>query len=115
MFTAKTDKLEAQACLRLVSRQLAAACPRNSQSPNRCYALPGLRAWFKYETYVDLVPGEWTRMKIEVQGVKARLFVHDSEPPTLVVNDLKQGDAKGAIALWIGPGAVAHFSNLHAV
>jgi hypothetical protein len=66
----------------------------------------------KYETYVDLVPGEWTRMKIEVQGAKARLFVHDSGQPTLLVNDLKHGDAKGAIALWIGPGTVAHFSNL---
>ena len=66
----------------------------------------------KYETYVDLVPGEWTRMKIEVQGAKARLFVHDNGQPTLLVNDLKHGDAKGSIALWIGPGTVAHFSNL---
>ena len=66
----------------------------------------------KYETYVDLVPGEWTRMKIEVQGAKARLFVHDNGQPTLLVNDLKHGDVKGSIALWIGPGTVAHFSNL---
>jgi hypothetical protein len=66
----------------------------------------------KYETYVDLVPGEWTRLKIDVQGARARLFVHDAGQPTLLVNDLKHGDAKGAIALWIGPGTVAHFSNL---
>src|SRR4029453_17226401 len=66
----------------------------------------------KYETYVDLVPGEWTRMKIEVQGAKARLFVHDNGQPTLLVNNLKHGDVKGSIALWIGPGTVAHFSNL---
>jgi hypothetical protein len=66
----------------------------------------------KYETYVDLAPGEWTKMKIEVQGTRARLFVHDAVQPTLLVNDLKHGEAKGAIALWIGPGTVAHFSNL---
>ncbi len=30
----------------------------------------------KYESYVDLVPGEWTKVKIEVQGDKARLYVH---------------------------------------
>jgi len=75
---------------------------------------PKLRKEFpeKYESYVDLVPGEWTKVKIEVSGVKARLYVHGSEQPTLVVNDLKLGQAKGAVALWIGPGTVAHFSNL---
>ena len=66
----------------------------------------------KYETHVDLVPGEWTKVKIEVKGEKARLFVHDSSQPTLLVNDLKQGLTKGAIALWVGPGTVAQFSNL---
>lgn len=66
----------------------------------------------KYETYVDLVPGEWTKVKIEVQGEKARLYVHDAQQPTLIVNILHQGVTKGAIALWISVGTVAHFSNL---
>ena len=66
----------------------------------------------KYESYVDLVPGEWTPIRIEVQGDKARLFVHGSAQPTLVVNGLKHGQSKGAVALWIGPGTLAHFSNL---
>jgi hypothetical protein len=66
----------------------------------------------KYETYVDLVAGEWTKVKIEVRGEKARLYVNGVEQPTLLVNDLKQGLNKGAIALWVGTGTVAHFSNL---
>ncbi len=66
----------------------------------------------KYETYVDLVAGEWISVKIEVRGDKARLYVNGVEQPTLLVNDLKQGVSKGAIALWIGPGTVAHFANL---
>ena len=67
----------------------------------------------KYESYVDLVPGVWTRVKIEVRGDRARLYVHGQEQPTLVVNDVKTGaSAKGAVALWIGPGTVAHFRNL---
>jgi hypothetical protein len=66
----------------------------------------------KYESYVDLVPGEWTKMKIEVRGDKARLYVHDAPQPVLVVNDLKQGPGQGRIALWVGAGTVAHFSNL---
>lgn len=67
----------------------------------------------KYESYVDLVPGEWTKMKIEVKGDMAKLFLHGNAQPTLIVNDLKLGsDNIGSIGLWIGPGTEAHFSNL---
>ncbi len=67
----------------------------------------------KYEAYVDLVPDEWTKIRIEVRGDRARLYVHNQQQPTLIVNDVKSGaNAKGAIALWIGPGTVAHFRNL---
>jgi hypothetical protein len=66
----------------------------------------------KYESYVDLAPEEWTKVKIEVRGTKARLYVHGAAQPALLVNDLKLGEGKGAIALWIGPGTLAHFANL---
>ena len=67
----------------------------------------------KYESYVDLVPGVWTKIKIEVRGGVARLFVHDNEQPTLIVNDVKSGpQGKGAVALWLDAGTVAHFRNL---
>jgi hypothetical protein len=67
----------------------------------------------KYESYVDLVPDEWTKVRIEVRGDKARLYVNGHEQPTLIVNDVKSGARKpGAIALWIGPGTVAHFRNV---
>ena len=66
----------------------------------------------KYESYVDLIPGEWTKVRIQIVGSTARLYVNGSDQPTLVVNDLKQTPAKGAVALWIGPGTIAHFSEL---
>ena len=66
----------------------------------------------KYESYVDLVPGQWTHMKIQVRGSSARLYANGAEQPTLIVNDLKQSPANGAIALWVGPGTIAHFSDL---
>ena len=66
----------------------------------------------KYESYVDLVPGEWTKVKIVVSGDKAQLYVNGAAQPALIVNDLKQARAAGAIALWIGPGTIAHFANL---
>ena len=67
----------------------------------------------KYEAYVDLVPGTWTKIKIEVRGEQARLYVHDNEQPTLIVKDLKSGaSGHGGVALWLEPGTVAHFRNL---
>jgi hypothetical protein len=67
----------------------------------------------KYEAYVDLVPNVWTKIRIEVRGDRARLFVHDNPQPTLVVSDVKSGSsARGGVALWVGPGTVAHFRNL---
>jgi hypothetical protein len=66
----------------------------------------------KYESYVDLVPGQWTRVKIHVAGSRAWLYVNGAEQPALIVNDLKQPPVRGAIALWVGPGTIAHFSDL---
>jgi len=66
----------------------------------------------KYESYVDLVPGQWTQVKIQVAGTRARLYVNGAEQPVLIVNDLKQPSTNGSIALWVGPGTVAHFSEL---
>ena len=67
----------------------------------------------KYEAYVDLVPEEWTKVKIVVEGEKARLYVHGNEHPTIIVNDLKSGaDGSGAVALWFEGSTVARYTNL---
>lgn len=66
----------------------------------------------KYESYVDLEPGAWTRYRITVEGTKARLYVHGASQPCLIVNDLKLGDSSGAVALWIGPGTEGYFTGL---
>ena len=67
----------------------------------------------KYEAYVDLVPGTWTKIKIEVRGEQALLYVHGKEQPTLIVKDVKSGaNGHGGVALWLEPGTVAHFRNL---
>lgn len=67
----------------------------------------------RYESYVDIQPDTWTKIKIEVHGARARLYVHGQEQPTLIVNDVKSGaEAKGAVALWLEPATVAHFRNV---
>jgi hypothetical protein len=58
---------------------------------------PGL-----YESYVDLEPGVWTKVKIVLAGGKARL----------IVNGLKLPPAKGGVGLWAGPGTDGYFANL---
>jgi hypothetical protein len=66
----------------------------------------------KYETYVDLQPGVWTKIRIVVSGSNANLYVNGAEQPALIVNDLKLSSKPGQIALWIGPGTEAYFADL---
>ncbi len=67
----------------------------------------------RYESYVDIVPAAWIRLRIEVDGAKARLFVNGAEQPTLLVNDVKTGaGTRGRVALWFEGSTIAHFANL---
>ena len=83
-----------------------------SSHPDFDFARSRQEAPEKYESYVDLQPGVWTKYKIEVEGRKARLYVHGAEQPCLIVNDLKLEPRKGGVALWVGPGTDGYFSNL---
>jgi len=65
-----------------------------------------------YESYCDLEAGAWTRVKIVVSGVEARLFVNDAAQPCLIVKDLKLGKTKGQVGLWIGADTDGWFSNV---
>ena len=59
------------------------------------------------------MPDTWTKVRIEVRGAQARLYINDAPQPVLIVNDVKSGpSASGAVALWIGPGTVAYFRSL---
>ncbi len=67
----------------------------------------------QYESYADLVPGEWTHLRLEVSGATARLFVGTAPQPVLIVHDLKRGpDAHGPVGLWVDSGTDGHFRNL---
>jgi hypothetical protein len=66
----------------------------------------------QYESYVDLLPDEWTHMRVVVHARRAELYVNDSTQPCLVVSDLKLGDIGGKVGLWIGPGTRGYFTKL---
>lgn len=65
-----------------------------------------------YESYADLVAGAWTKIRIEVSGEKAKLYVNGADQPCLIVNDLKARKSHGKIALWVGTDTDGYFSNL---
>jgi len=65
-----------------------------------------------YESYADMETGAWTKVKIEVSGTRARLYVNGASQPSLIVNDLKLGKSHGKVGLWIGPDTDAYFSQL---
>jgi len=83
-----------------------------SSHPDFDFARSRQEAPEKYESYADLEPGVWTRYRIEVEGRKARLYVHGAEQPCLIVNDLRLEPEQGRVALWAGPGTGGYFSNL---
>ena len=68
----------------------------------------------KYEAYVDIVPDEWTKVKIVVEDQSAKLYINEVEQPTLIINDLKTGrEAGGNVALWIHSSTIGRFRNLN--
>src|SRR5882672_651134 len=83
-----------------------------SAYPDFSFAVSRQEAPEKYESYVDLEPGVWTRYRITVEGTKARLYVHGTSQPCLIVNDMKLEPRQGGVALWVGPGTEGYFSNL---
>ncbi|NQT63771.1 MAG: hypothetical protein HQ556_12485 [Candidatus Marinimicrobia bacterium] len=66
----------------------------------------------KYESYVDMLPGEWIKLRIEVSGTTAKFYVGGAKQPNLIVSDLKRGDSEGGIALWMHSSTLAHYRNL---
>ncbi|HZL55758.1 MAG TPA: hypothetical protein VFC21_01675 [Bryobacteraceae bacterium] len=65
-----------------------------------------------YESYADMVAGEWVHLRIVVSGTGASLYVGGATQPSLLVHDLKLGDTTGGLALWTGPGTEGCFKSL---
>ena len=83
-----------------------------SAYPDFDFATSRKEAPEKYESYVDLQPGVWTKYRIVIDGRKARLYVNGTEQPCLIVDDMKHEPVAGGVALWVGPGTEGYFANL---
>nr|WP_315395893.1 hypothetical protein [uncultured Sphingobacterium sp.] len=67
----------------------------------------------QYESYAPIALDKWIKLKIEVNGEQAKLFINGSEQPYLIVNDLKMGaDQSGSLDLFVDIGTEGFFRSL---
>jgi hypothetical protein len=65
-----------------------------------------------YESHEKLAFETWTKLRIEVAGRAAKLYLNGSSKPSLVIDGLKGEDLHGAVGLWGYTNEEAHFSNV---
>lgn len=65
-----------------------------------------------YESHATLAMATWTKVRIEVAGRSAKLFVNGSAKPSLIVDGMKGEDLHGAIGLWGFTDEEAYFTNV---
>jgi hypothetical protein len=71
------------------------------------------REWpWVYESHAELAMETWTKVRIEVAGRGAKLYLNGSAKPSLVVDGLKGEDLHGAVGLWGFTNEEAYFSNV---
>ncbi len=101
--------------------------PGNSHSPDQLmrnhsvqYTSEPEHGWYTlrrnwpgvYEAHAELAFEKWTKVRIEVAGRGAKLFVNGDASPALVVDGLKGESLHGGVALWGYAGEEAYFSNV---
>ncbi|MGZ5040033.1 MAG: twin-arginine translocation signal domain-containing protein [Usitatibacter sp.] len=64
----------------------------------------------RYERGADIALGRWHRLRLEIQGSRARALVDGRE--ALAVDDLHYAGRRGAVGLWIDDGSRGFFSAL---
>jgi hypothetical protein len=65
-----------------------------------------------YEAYAPLKLETWTKVRVEVKGRAARLYLNGSKNPSLVVDPLLGQDMRGGVALWGLQYEEGYFSDM---
>jgi hypothetical protein len=101
--------------------------PGNSDAPDQAMRNHAVQyvsgpdyGWYKlrrewpsvYESHAELAMETWTKVRIEVAGRSAKLYLNGSSKPSLVVDGLKGEDLHGAVGLWGFTDEEAYFSNV---
>lgn len=86
--------------------------------PDAVQYLPGFNGADGWQLYsgpgftagATIPAGQWVRLRIEVRGTQARVFLGDSAEPVLRIHELKRGRSKGSLGLNGPPDGSAFFS-----
>jgi len=76
----------------------------NGAHPWQLYSGPGFTA------AAEIPRTRWLHVRLEIEGLKGRVYLDNSPEPVLVINDLKRGYGKGSVGLW-GSALGGHFSD----
>ncbi|MCX3264952.1 family 16 glycoside hydrolase [Pedobacter agri] len=67
----------------------------------------------EFETYADIAPNEWIKMKVVVRGDSTKLYINGSQNPNFIVNKMKMGaNQTGSLGLWVDIGTEGYFRNV---
>ena len=81
-----------------------------------CPAFNGVDCWQLYHGAgftgsTEWPSNQWTRMRIEIHGRQARVFIGGTDTPAMEIPRLIHGEATGGLGLLCPPDGSAHFSN----
>jgi hypothetical protein len=67
---------------------------------------------FRYEGSAPVALNEWIKMRIEVNGETAEMFINDARYSTFIVDKLLGSNKKGGIGLYVDIGTIGYFRDL---
>lgn len=70
---------------------------------------------FRYEGSAPVALNEWIKMRIEVNGETAEMFINDAKYSTFVVDKLLGTNKKGGVGLYVDIGTIGYFKNLKVI
>lgn len=65
-----------------------------------------------FEGTADIGLDEWIILKIIINGPEGEFYLNNEEKPVLVVKNMKHGDSRGAIGLFVDIGTEGFFKDL---
>ncbi|MEM7391491.1 MAG: family 16 glycoside hydrolase [Verrucomicrobiota bacterium] len=66
----------------------------------------------RYTSPASVPWNNWFRVRVDVEGDRAQVFLNSNPTAALTIKDLKHGDSAGAVGLYSKMGRSAWFSNL---
>jgi hypothetical protein len=67
---------------------------------------------FKYEGASPVALNEWIKMRIEVNGETAEMFINNEKYSSFIVDKRLSNNKSGAIGLYVDIGTIGYFRNL---